>query len=396
MATVQSALPGRPPARRPLALHVGASKTGTSALQAGLFSSTAALAEQGVGLPLAGRDAHVRAVLRPLGWEATQGFTRPVSPRRLARLAGRIRATPGDRLVMSNEDLCEADVPRIRALLATLDAAQVDVHVVLSLRSLVAVLPSEWQQFLKHRVTLGYPDFLDRVRDREGPVARHFWQRQDALEIVGRWAEVIGPDHLDVVITPDRARDPDGLNRVFGEVCGYDPSSLSWPARDVNASWGYTEAEVYRRVNVALGDRLEHYVRDYQPAVRWPMVQDVLPRGASPRPGLPPAHVDWVREHALLTRDGLRSSGARLHGDVDSLVPPAEVGRALPELDEASVARVAVETVANLAVFKHTRAQAQRRAEENTPPQQPAPVRNRVLRSVRRRAGDAVARVRRR
>ena len=346
---------------RPAFLHIGASKTGTSALQRGLFDSVQELAEQGVGVPLGSRDEHIRSVLRPLGWVTASGFVRDPDPEGLGALETLLRDTPGDRLLLTCEDLCELDAERIRLLVGALSRSGHTVHVVLTLRGLASVVPSEWQQFLKHRMTLDYPTFLERVRDRKGRWARHFWQRQHVAEILGRWTEVVGEDHVDVIVTPDRSADPDGLYRMFGDVVGVDTTRLTWPERNVNASWGYVEAEVYRRVNAALGDRLGRYEKDYQPGLRWPLVQGVLPRGASGRITLPPEHLPWVAE---ATQEGLafiRAHDVRVHGDLDSLLPDETDAAPLPDLDEAAVARAAVDTLANFAVFTLGRQRRSRR-----------------------------------
>ncbi|MGZ5400830.1 MAG: hypothetical protein ACXWDM_12545, partial [Nocardioides sp.] len=113
---------------RPLYLHVGASKTGTSALQLGLFDSVSELADQGIGLPLRGRDEHVDRVLRPLGWVTASGFTRDVRHDQLAALEGVLKSTGGERLLVTCEDLCEADVERIEALVRVADRAGQEVH----------------------------------------------------------------------------------------------------------------------------------------------------------------------------------------------------------------------------------------------------------------------------
>jgi hypothetical protein len=160
---------------------------------------------------------------------------------------------------------------------------------------------------------------------------------------------VVGLDNIDVVVTPPRSRDPHELFRFFGQVVGFDPDAMSWPERDVNASWGYVEAEVYRRVNVALGDRLPHYERAYQPTVRWPFVKGVLPRSASARIPLPPEHLSWVAEVAEQQSAWLRTH-VRVHGDLADLVPTADATSPLPELVESEVAAAAVETLANFAV----------------------------------------------
>lgn len=368
---------------RPLYLHVGASKTGTSALQRGLFDSVPALADQGIGVPLPGRPHHIRHVLRPLGWVTASGFVRDVRRDQLDALTPLLSRTGGERLLMTCEDLCEADVGRAAALVEVAEAADLEVRVVLSVRGLASVIPSEWQQFLKHRMTLDYPTFLRRLRTRNGRWARHFWQRQDLAAICERWSEAVGADRIDVVVTPDRSAEPEGLYRTFGQVVGFDPASLTWPERNVNASWGYVEAEVYRRVNGALGDRLPRYERDYQPALRWPLVQGVLPRSASARIPLPPDQLEWVTEVAREHVARLQDSGVRVHGDLSALVPtPGQVAE-LPPLDEAAVSASAVETLANFAVFAHRRSNRPGPAA----PAGPAARARRLAGRVRRRLG---------
>ena len=352
---------------RPLYLHVGASKTGTSALQRGLYDSAAVLAAQGVAMPLTSRDDHVRLVLRPLGWVTASGFTRPVDRERFSELQRLLRQAPGDRALMTCEDLCEADADRIATLVEVAEAAGQEVRVVLTVRRLSSVIPSEWQQFLKHRLPLDYPTFLHKVRDRKGPWAAHFWLRQDVPAICERWADVVGTDRLDVVVTPDRRTDPLGLYRIVGEVVGFDPDSLSWPTRDVNASWGYVEAEVYRRVNVALGDRLPRYERDYQPGLRWPLVQGVLPRRASERIPLPPEELEWVADVARQHVAWLAGSGIRVHGDLAALLPAEQDIAPLPALSEADVAQAAIDTIANFAVFARRRNERALAAQGSSP-----------------------------
>ena len=340
---------------RPLYLHIGASKTGTSALQRGLFESVASLSEQGLGLPWTDRPQHAQALLRPLGWITAKGFARDARPARLAAATKTVARTPGDRVLVTCEDLCELEGERLDLLVGALEKAGTDVRVVLSVRALPSVVPSEWQQFLKHRLDVDYPTFLERVRDRKGRWARHFWLRQDVEAICRRWSDRVGTERLEVVVTPDRRTDPDGLYRIFGETVGFDPARVQWPEKDVNASWGYVDAEVYRRVNAALGPRLKRYERDYQPAVRWPFVRGSLPRSRGPRIPTPPEHAGWVTDVSRRHVDYLRASGIRVHGDLDRLVPGPDAFSPLPPLDEAEVSAAAVETLANFAVHSWKR-----------------------------------------
>ena len=173
---------------RRLSIHVGSSKTGTSALQLGLWESTDALAAAGVGLPFVGRQEHIQKLLRPLGWVVGSGFTKDPDRGRLRSLVGLLEATSGDRLLISNEDLAEcrpAQVEAVRRRSPMRPASS--VHVVLTARDWAEREPSEWQQFLKRRLTTDYLTFLDEVREQSSHIAEQFWLRQDVLDICARW-----------------------------------------------------------------------------------------------------------------------------------------------------------------------------------------------------------------
>lgn len=341
---------------RPLYVHVGASKTGTSSLQRGLWNSEELLAGAGVGLPFVGRQPHVREVLRPLGWVMGSGFVEEPRPRKVRALAARLRDTPGDRLLMSNEDLCEMPADRVGILRELFADADLDLRVVLSARDWSLQLPSEWQQLLKHRLTDDYPSFLAAVRDRRGWGAEHFWLRQDAADICRRWGTGLDPGKVHVIAVPSRSEDEDGVFRLFGEVVGFPGLELNLPRNNVNASFGYTEAEVLRRLNVALGERLPDYRSDYVPAVRTPLAQGgVLARSASGRISLPPEHLPWVQAEGRRQLAELRAAGHALHGAVEGLVPGDDAGRELPPLDEAEIADAAVRSLATFAVKVHQR-----------------------------------------
>lgn len=336
---------------RRLSIHVGSSKTGTSALQFALWASVPMLQRAGIGIPFPGRKAHVQALLRPLGWEMGVGFTRDVRRGRFKSLADDLRSVPGDRLLISNEDLAELDEGRISLIAEAAAAADLELEVILSARDWSRQLPSEWQQFLKHRLSTPYPTFLEEVRDRSDTHgSRHFWQRQDFADISHRWGTAVPPERLHVVVVGSQSTDPDGVYRAFGSLLGFDPSRLKLPRHNVNASFGYTEAEVFRRLNEALGHRLPHYSKEYLPAVRSPLVRGALARQASTRIPLPSDHVGWVREEGTRQLAEMRSRGYTFHGDPDALVAPEDSGRPLPELDEAEVAAASIDTLANFAV----------------------------------------------
>lgn len=366
-------------------MHVGSSKTGTSALQEGLWASVDALAKAGIGVPLVGRSAHVQKLLRPLGWTIRSGFVDPMDRGRLRRLVRLLRDTPGERLVISNEDLAEAAPEQVAVFMELAEEADLDVHVILTARDWALQLPSEWQQFLKHRLTTDYETFLEQVRDRVGSAAAHFRRRQDVADICARWGRGLDPRRVNVIPVPPVSQDSDAVFRLFGRVVGYPPSCLAVPDSTVNVSYGLVEAEVLRRLNVALGKRLPSYENAYVPAVRSVLARHSLPRGASARIPLPPEHVEWVRAVAAQQRDTVLERGYVAHGDLDLLVPTPDAGRPLPELDEAAVARAAIATLANFAVHEFR----ERRRRESEAPTSPPTVPSKPEKTDRGRRGRA-------
>jgi hypothetical protein len=335
--------------RRPLFLHVGCSKTGTSSLQAGLWKSVEALAAEGLGLPYVGRPAHIAGLLRPLGWRPVDGFAGEHRPKALAKVPATLRETAGDTLLVSNEDLAEVRPEDVDAVAGLCDGAGVDLHVVLTVRDWAQQVPSDYQQFLKHRLADSYPAFLDDVRERRGAWADQFWRRQDPIDVLDRWGRAADPSRTHLVVVPSYSQDPDGVFRLMGEVVGFPPAAVTRPQGSVNASFGVVESEVFRRVNAALGDRLPDYKRDYTEAVRWPFAHGVLARSASPKLTLPPEHLGWVQDRARTTVATVRERGYQVHGDLDALVPDENSARPLPPYDEAAVAEASITALANYA-----------------------------------------------
>lgn len=339
---------------RPLYLHIGVGKSGTSAFQRYLWRAADALAGEGVGLPFVGRAEHVRNVLAPLGYRSALGFVEPLDVEALRPVADRIRQTAGERLMMSVEDLAEADGSRVDALTQVLRSSDIDLHVIVTARHLGKQIPSEWQQFLKHRRTIDYPTFLEEVRTGQGEDGAYFWQRQHLPQICARWGKGLSPDHVHLLSVPPVAEDPSSIYRLFGSVVGFDHEVLQ-PRLDVavNESYGYLEAEMLRRINVALGNRLRDYEREYMPAIRKVLVSRVIKRDASAKITVPPEHIDWVRETAEQWLKELHEAGHDLCGDVERLVPSRDSAAPLPPLDDAEMAARAVQTLTDFAVRIH-------------------------------------------
>jgi hypothetical protein len=124
------------------------------------------------------------------------------------------------------------------------------VHVLVTLRPLAKIMPSQWQQYVQNGLRMGYEDWLEHML-RKAPYEKpnpSFWRRHRHDRLVERWARVVGPERVTVVVVDDRDRD--GLMRTFEGLLGL-PQKLLRPVPDTaNRSLTLAETEMLRNLNV--------------------------------------------------------------------------------------------------------------------------------------------------
>ncbi len=182
--------------RRKVIVHVGAPKTGTSYVQDLLFRNREALAETGTLYPADRFDAHFLAALDLM--ELQWGGLEKQAVGAWDRLAEQVAGWEGTAII-SHEILATATPAQV---LRALDSfgEDAEVHVLLSARDLVRQIPAEWQENVKHRRTVGYREYLDKVTDpaRRGALASWFWGVQEVPDILDRWGVMLPPEHVHV------------------------------------------------------------------------------------------------------------------------------------------------------------------------------------------------------
>jgi hypothetical protein len=291
-----------------------------------------------------------RVLLKPLGWRAGSGFVGPRAPDPLARLARCLRAVAQHDALISSEDLAELDGPTACSVVALARSEGFEVHLIVTARAWTSQLPSEYQQFLKHRLTDTFPDFLDAVRTGQGFYARHFRLRQDLADVCARWAADVPPKNVHVVVLPRRGGDSDFIFTELSAILGVPASVLPPHPRDVNSSYGVLEAEVYRRLNVELARlRPGRTQRTYGP-VRRVLSQGALKRSASPRIVLPPDQLSWVSAESTRHVAELADKGYCIHGDLKWLLADARDTGPAPVIRDEDLSQAAIETLARFAV----------------------------------------------
>lgn len=301
-------------------LHIGPFKTGTTTVQAAFHQNRDALARQGVHY--AGKGSQpMAAAMEAAGREALPTLGR--GPGRWPRLLEEIRASEGRHVVLSSEFFSGADDEHARAVVDDLGPER--THVVITLRPLVRILASQWQQYVQNRIVVGYDEWLhEMLDDPESParVTPSFWRRHRHDQLVARWASVVGTERLTVVVVDETDRRM--LPRTFEQLLGLDEGTLV--ARDLgsNRSLTWPEVELVRAFNRGWIDR-DWSMADYTRLVRFGAIrrlQQRRPATDEPRVPIP----DWAVERAAaIGADmvaGIRRTGVRVIGDLDTLADP--------------------------------------------------------------------------
>ncbi len=299
-------------------LHVGAQKTGTTAIQQALVAAREQLLPQGVRLlgREQGRDLSAHSVLRrtpPLA----------AAPPPISVWQHRVRTfdqAAEARVVMSDENFSFANRETIARIARDLDPSR--LRVVITLRNLGLILPSFWQQNVQAGVVEGYDDWLRHVFERRTGKRHPFWNGERHVELVQDWVDAIGADRVIVIAVAERDRRM--LYNTFEGMLGLRDGTLQEVPDRANRSLTLVEAEAVRAFNVAA--TAAEVSRDVHTVLMRSGAAERL-KTRTPGPGEGRARTPkWALEQADgIARDmvaGIRASGAVLIGDIDGLCRP--------------------------------------------------------------------------
>ena len=292
-------------------VHVGTPKAGTTYLQTLLWANRERLADAGTLVPgtrpfqhnqaaaavrSGGRAPRVTAVWRELHEEV---------------------ARHGGTALYSNEWFSLAGPQRAREALAEFEGA--DVHVVVTARDLVGVVPAGWQETLK----LGWGGSLaDFIAGLERPRERWSYWTLDPAWVLRRWGSGLDPSHVHVVTVPPRRDDPDLLWRRFASVVGVPDGVVDTTAGGrANESLSVESA----RLLEVLGPRLRAAVaadEDMWSGYRWLrryLAHSLLVPRKGGRIGLSAAEVDTLRARSRAAAREIVERGYHVVGDLEEL-----------------------------------------------------------------------------
>ncbi|MGH3425423.1 MAG: hypothetical protein ACRDO8_11870, partial [Nocardioidaceae bacterium] len=301
-------------------VHIGPHKTGTTALQSAFHHNRVAIAAQGVHYAGRGQQPAGAAIAvnrgRPMRGELQLGIEA------WERLVREIRAVGPQRVFLSSEFLANADDATARRVVSDIDHPE--THILITLRPLWKITPSQWQQYVQNGNRTGFSTWLDRMLnqppyDRPSP---SFWRRHRHGALVERWAEAVGPDHVTVVVVDDSDRSM--LMRTVEDLLGLSAGTLVPHVDRTNRSLTWPEAELVRRLN-------KRYFREgwpeetYATLIRRGAVQEMKrhpPDAAAAPVTLPPWSHAPLEQAARDAVSALQGSAVRAVGDLSDLARP--------------------------------------------------------------------------
>lgn len=330
---------------RPVYLHIGLQKTGTSYLQSIFWQSQRALTHQGLDMVPGSKRETFHLMLCVRG-RFNPEFDPPEVADALTALPGQLRKVRGSRALISEESLAPANHAQIAALLEA--CGQREVHLIVTLRDLGRQIPSAWQQLLQSGGSMTFDSYLRRLRKTEGkPRAKH-WANKDLNEILDRWSAHIPEERIHLVTVPPPGNPPELLLRRFCEVLDVDADSLNREVGRLNESVGRTQAELLSRVNGKLS-KVNRRRDVYGDVGKRYFAVKVLGAQAGDRIVIPARYREWVLEVSEKFIARISAGGFHVIGDLDDLRPREEIfakGSVRPTDDE--VAEVAADAIAQM------------------------------------------------
>ncbi|HEX5018328.1 MAG TPA: hypothetical protein VFX15_12175 [Actinomycetes bacterium] len=329
-------------------IHVGAPKTGTTYLQGILWRNRSELRRAGLHIVGQGPGDHYRAGHDIRGVEYNPNDPRPDWAGCWDLLAALAVKSEAPTTIISDEHLASLSPEQVKHAVESL--APREVHVVYATRNLARLLPSEYQEYVKHRSQLTYPDWVGRVfasRDK-GP-GHWFWLVHDPTEVVRRWTTGVAPERFHLMTLPPPGSPHDELWWRFAGVVGVDPEAAPDRVVQGNDSLGMAEAEVLRRVNIALPESFPRW--HHSGIARDILATQILgPRSKSGRPRLPENLTDEVRAQTERNIAGLSAAGCDIVGDLTTLEITDDLAAGEPEPTSEEIIDAAVDGIAGLLV----------------------------------------------
>lgn len=306
-------------------LHIGPHKTGTTALQIALAKHSSDLLSQGVRYLSEGPRVNANYAAFALEKRTSRNVEgeQPIPMIHWERLK-RNAARAEERIVaMSGENFCVLNRMNIAKVAEGLGTDR--THILVTLRPLRSILGSQWQQAVQGgNELLSFDQWLHQVLDNPTDSTssdQGFWLRHRHDKLIARWAEVVGSDRVSVIILDDR--DHNVLPRLFENLVGLTPGTISMDDRTINRSLTMEETEAIRSFYLRMDK--QGYV-DVPGHVRYMMSPaEYMKRNRKPLPVEHKIQVpEWAAARARSISEGMveniKNLNVQILGNVESLL----------------------------------------------------------------------------
>ena len=240
-------------------LHIGAHKTGTTSLQAALFAASKQLEEQGVINLVADGDETANPAARAIQRLPSSGSAgAPVNYNVWTTLVRQAQAYPNQLVSISAEAFAVSESLVIKQIVNDLGLDR--LQVVITLRPLGKILPSQWQQDLHGAwLSVEFEEWLRQTLKEARPIKKigplqvphQFWFRHRHDALLQRWIDAVGRDRITLVVADDQRKS--SLLEHFEKLLSLSAGTLTSTGITRNQSMTLPEMQIMQRY----GEQLE-------------------------------------------------------------------------------------------------------------------------------------------
>jgi hypothetical protein len=327
-----------------LIAHVGFHKTGTTALQESFSKNRETLKELGIHYPDFGLKAHHRSAWalngRTWGWKNKGGVTFPIAEWHKA-----VKAVKKSKrmTLLSSEFFCELTETQIQKFKD--DNRGVDFTIVFTIRPLVKLLASSYQQYLKYGLKPTYDDWLHSVLDQPGvsKITPTFWKRHEHGRVIAEWAKVFGPENIVVVVADEK--EPTAIFEAFNSILGIPAGTLT-QIEDVASNRSLTLEEVALLLHVNKIFPKSREWSEYEIYIREGAIKHLTDKVKAPKDAEKLLTPEWAfekaREIGAESVRQIQSSGVKVIGNLDSFAAAQ-----IPTGNNSEITHVSLDTAAH-------------------------------------------------
>lgn len=301
-------------------VHAGFHKTGTTAIQSSFFAATKELESAGIIYPHVGGKAHHKAVYslmgKTWGWEDRGGVL--ATDEKWRRFVKTIKGSKSTALI-SSEFLCELTEAQIIKFKKDLGAS--DVTICFTLRPLLKIIPSAYQQHLKIGIKSSYEKWLHSILDEPGvsTITPSFWVRHMHADVLAKWIKHFGSENVILLVVDEK--NPEFMYDQFNSLLGLKPGFLApQNDKDSNRSLSLNEITLLNTINKKFPKKRSWH--DYETFIRNGAIKyltnKVTPEPDDARLLTPQWAVDIAKEVSNKNVEKIKSLGIKIIGDIDS------------------------------------------------------------------------------